>query len=175
VPVAVQKIEWGRFAAIADKAANISIVDKKAAGSELIAATGYYALLRSKGEAYVTPEKGSLGFVLKGGEAYIFSDNVTVKPVQAQLENGALTFNFDNKSYSTKFDLVNGAERILMTANGPVGSDGTFWTRTGYTPNTNMSLNGVLSNENGGSAAYVFQRTLDDNRFVNGVTTWGTK
>ena len=37
-----------------------------------------------------------------------------------------------------------------------------------------MVVNGVLSNEHGGSAAYLFERRLDEQRVVNGVALWGS-
>jgi hypothetical protein len=170
-----QKIEWGRFAAVADQPANLDLAAKTASGSQLIALKGGYALLRSSVKDYVTPERGSIGFTLQGGEAYIYSDNVTVKPVQAQLENGALNFNFDTKKFATNFDLVNGTERITMSATGSVASDGRFSVDNRYAPGNNMDLDGVLSNENGNKAAYLFQGRIENNRSVNGVTVWTGK
>ncbi len=35
-----------------------------------------------------------------------------------------------------------------------------------------MNVEGLLSNDNGGSAAYVFDARLDPKRTVNGVTYW---
>jgi hypothetical protein len=35
-----------------------------------------------------------------------------------------------------------------------------------------MQVDGVLSNANGGSAGYLFQKRLDDSRTTAGVTYW---
>jgi hypothetical protein len=35
-----------------------------------------------------------------------------------------------------------------------------------------MNVQGLLSNANGGGAAYIFDSRLDDKRTVNGATYW---
>jgi hypothetical protein len=35
-----------------------------------------------------------------------------------------------------------------------------------------MSLQGLLSKQNGGSAAYIFDSRLDEKRTLNGATYW---
>lgn len=178
-PVAVipeRKIVWGRFQPVLNQAAQIDLTAEFAAKSQLINLKGSYALLRTtNGKEYQIPERGSVGFGLVQSEAYIHSDNVTVLPVLAQLENGQLNFDFDKRKFSTSFDLVHGIERFNMRANGSVAQDGRFSVDNQYALPNNMSADGVLSNENGGSAAYIFMGRLAGDRTANGVTYWGAK
>lgn len=168
-----RKIVWGRFQPILDQQASVNLPEQAAAGAQLLGLKGKYALLRTAGSDYLTPERGSLGLALKDGEAYISSSNVTVAPVKAALENGVLNFNFDKKTFSTSFDLVSNGERFNMAANGMVAADGRFGVISQYAPGNNMSADGVLSSENGGSAAYLFIGNLSGDRTANGVTYWG--
>ena len=161
---------------VLNQAAQIDLTTEFAAKSQLINLKGSYALLRTtNGKEYQIPERGSVGFGLVQSEAYIHSDNVTVLPVLAQLENGQLNFDFDKRKFSTSFDLVHGIERFNMRANGSVAPDGRFSVDNQYALPNNMSADGVLSNENGGSAAYIFMGRLTGDRTANGVTYWGAK
>jgi hypothetical protein len=174
VPVQPERaIVWGRFAAIAGQPAQVDLTAQGAAGAQLISLKGAYALLRTDGKEYVAPERGSVGFVLKESEAYIYSDNPTVAPARAALENGQLTFDFDKRKYATSFDLVNQAERIKLQSLGSVASDGRFSVDSLYAPGNNMSVDGVLSSANGGTAAYLFQARIAGDRTATGATYWG--
>jgi hypothetical protein len=168
-------IVWGRFAAIAGQPAQINLTQQGAANAQLISLKGGFALLRSEGKEYVAPERGSVSFALRESEAYIYSDNLTVAPVKAQLENGQLSFDFDKRKYATSFDLVNNTERFQMRSLGSVAPDGRFSVDDLYAPGNNMSVDGVLSKANGGTAAYLFQGRLDNTRSASGATYWGAK
>ncbi|MDO8305157.1 FecR domain-containing protein [Herminiimonas sp.] len=173
-PVVHRTIVWGRFQPILDQAAQVVLAEQNAAKAQRIALLGSYALYRTTvGAEYLVPERGSVGFVMKDGEAYIASDNVTVLPVKARMENGLLNFDFDKKKFSTSFDLISGAETFKLAAGGTVASDGRFGVISQYAPGNNMTADGVLSNADGGSAAYVFRAPLSAGRTANGITYWG--
>jgi hypothetical protein len=73
----------------------------------------------------------------------------------------------------TSFELVGDGQTFKMMADGNVSADGRFGNNLVSSPLTNnMAVNGMLSNENGGSAAYLFQRRLDSARSANGITLW---
>jgi hypothetical protein len=171
-PAPARVLTWGRFAAIADRPAQLDLAEQMNGGAKRITQKGDYALLRDSGE-FTLPERGSVGFELQRGEATIFSDNPTVKPVQASLENGQLRFDFDKRKFATSFDLVNGAERINMVASGLVAGDGRFSGAGQFAIGNNMNVDGVLGGRNAESAAYLFQGRLSGDRDVFGGTTWG--
>jgi len=171
-PPPERTFNWGRFAAIADKPAQIDLAKKINEGATLITQKGDYALFRDNGE-FNMPERGSVGFELKGGEATIYSGNVTVKPVQASLENGKLNFDFDKRKFATSFDLVNGQERINLHAGGSVAGDGRFAVDSLYAIGNNMAVDGVLGGRNAEEAAYLFRANLSNDRTVQGGTSWG--
>lgn len=165
-------LSWGRFAAIADKPAEIDLARKIKEGEQLITQKGDYVLFRDNGE-FTMPERGSVGFELKGGEASIYSANVTVKPVQASLENGQLRFDFDKRKFATSFDLVSAQERINLHASGSVAGDGRFSVDSQFAIGNNMAVDGVLGGRNAEEAAYLFRANLSNDRTVQGGTTWG--
>jgi hypothetical protein len=135
---------------------------------------GPFLIFRTAGEDYVTPQRGSVAFNLKNSEAYIFNDDPTKSALAAQVKNGTLNFNFDNATFATTFDLVGGGESFKMASEGAVTSDGHFNTSNAslYTLKSNTEVTGVLSNQSGGSAAYLFHRRLDPTRYTDGVTLW---
>jgi hypothetical protein len=166
-----REIEWGRWASVAGQGPTISLTGPD--GSERIIG-GKYVLFRTAGKEYVLPERGSVGFVLKNGEAYIQNDDPAKAIVAAQLRNGQLNVDFGKASFVTSFDLVGGGETFKMMADGVVSSDGRLGNTDSYMrPLTNnMSVNGVLSNAGGGSAGYIFHGRLDATRTADGVTYW---
>ena len=169
-----RKIEWGRWLALSNSPATIDSAAPP--GGERVR-NGDYAVIRTGGREYVTPERGSASFVLQGGEATIRNANHTVETTTAQLQNGSFVVDFGKGSYVTSFDLVNGSETFNMKSDGLLTKDGRFGNSSSdpYTkPATNnMQIDGMMSNENGGSAAYIFFRRLNDAREINGVTVWG--
>lgn len=166
-------LQWGRWVALAGHPATIGVTTP--AGGERLLGTDY-VLFRTAGRDYVAPERGSASFVLKDGEATIRAPGAGGAVTVASLQNGVLAFDFGKRSFVTSFDVVNGTEVLQMKADGTLNSSGRFgnsssdvWLRPQA---NNMRVDGFLSNENGGSAAYLFSRTLDDQRTVNGVTVW---
>ncbi len=169
-----RKIQWGRWLALNNMPATIS--NDRVEGADRLLGDDY-TIIRTAGREYVTPERGSASFALKGGEATIRNQgNATVT---ADLKNGLLAVDFGQSTYTTSFDVVSGGETFSMKAEGSVTKNGLFATTTRDVlinpQSNNMTVNGVLSNEDGGAAAYLFKRTLQDNREMNGVTVWGVK
>ncbi|WP_288381750.1 FecR domain-containing protein [uncultured Massilia sp.] len=171
-----RKIEWGRWYALNDKPATI-IIDRSSGGE--LATAGEYAITRAEsGREYVAPERGSVAFVLKDGEATIRSADKISSTNTAELTNGLLAVDFGKASFVTSFDVMNGSETIGMKAAGNVAQNGRFGNslvdQFRNPESNNMEVNGFLNNENGGTAAYVFKGTLKDNREIEGVTAWGS-
>jgi hypothetical protein len=165
-----REIQWGRWASLMEQAPTASL-DGPAGAERIIG--GNFVLFRTAGKDYVQPERGSVGFVLKNSEAYIFNDDPSKAIVAAQVRNGQLNVDFGKASFVTTFDLVGGGETFKMMADGAVSADGRFGNTPYVRPATNnMAVDGVLSNAGTGSAAYMFQGRLDATRTTNGVTYW---
>lgn len=172
IPEESRKIIWGRWQPLLDQPANVDIVKLVDAKAQLLAINSYFAVLRSKGADWQIPATGSAGFALKQSEAYIL-DEPTRKFSAAKLENGRLLVDFAKASFSTSFDLVNQQnERFKFKALGDVSRDGQLLGANQLTLPTNMSVSGVLGPENGGSAAYIFQGRVDNQRQATGITYW---
>jgi hypothetical protein len=178
-PVAVaialpdRDIVWGRWQVVAGRPPIFNLA-QALDQNELVGLNGNYALLRSLGpDTFVAPNNGSIGFQLKASEAFIYTDYTPTFRVEtpATLSNGTLTVDFGSKSFATSVDLTSGAESFALHGGGAVGADGKL---NGGANNQNgvMNLQGLLSKQNGGSAAYIFDTRLDEKRTANGVTYW---
>jgi hypothetical protein len=167
-------IVWGRWQVVAGTPPKfiLSIAQEQ---SELVALNGNFALLRGPGsDNYVAPVNGSIGFQLRDGEAFVYTDFTPTYRIAtpATLSNGTLNVDFGSKSFATGFDMTTTAETIKLQGGGAVGADGRLYGdaaggRAGY-----INIQGLLSKQNGGSAAYIFDGRLDEKRTVNGVTYW---
>lgn len=163
-------LQWGRWAPLLGEQATASIDGP--AGAERILG-GNFVLFRTAGDAYVAPERGSVSFALKDGQAYIINDDPTKSAVAGSMSNGKLSVDFGARSFTTSFDLAGGGSTYKLYAQGDVTSSGLIGNNPGLHPvANNMSVDGFLSNANGGSAAYLFRSRLDDTHSANGVTYW---
>jgi hypothetical protein len=142
--------------------------------AELLATNGDYALLRTPGREFVTPNNGSMGFALRDYDAVVYTDygygSRTIAP--ATVANGSLNVDFGSRTFATNFTILSRDESIPFQATGAVGSDGRLFGdetkgRPGY-----LNVQGLLSNDKGGSAAYIFDGRIDALRTVNGATYW---
>lgn len=165
-------IVWGRWQRVLGKTAKINLA-KEQGRSELLAVNGNYALFRTPGKEYVLPERGTVGFAMYDSEAFIYSDygaNRVTAP--ATLTNGKLNVDFGSRTFTTSLDLLTRTEKFGLQGQGTLSRDGRMHgdaanSRVGF-----IELQGLLSNENGGSAAYIFNGRLDNIRTVNGATYW---
>lgn len=163
-------LQWGRWQPLLGEQATASF--EGPAGAERILG-GNFVLFRTAGDAYVTPERGSVGFVLAGGQAYIVNDDPAKAAIEGKLKNGQLNVDFGTRSFTTSFDLAGGGANYKLYGQGAVTADGRFGNSPTAQPvGNNMNVDGFLSNANGGSAGYIFHSRLDDTRVANGVTYW---
>ncbi|MYN39733.1 hypothetical protein GTP55_10145 [Duganella sp. FT109W] len=165
------RLIWGRWQIVADQAIQNNNAALAAAGNTEIARNSYYTIFRSPGDVFKSPERGSVAFNLQGGEAMVLNSATKAQSL-ASIENGLLSVNFDTARFTTGFDLVSDGTRSKLQAGGGVTSDGLLMGDLLYYTSANMTVRGGLSNEKGGSAAYIFTSRLDDKRVVNGVTYW---
>lgn len=168
-----RQIVWGRWQGLADKPASLDVAAEWGKGSTLIYKTPDYALFHTDGREAQTPERGAVSFTLAQGEATIRNENTAIAPIVAKVENGQLSFNFDNRTFATSFDVVNQSERISLQSTGLVASDGRFANDSSvyFNPNA-VYVNGFLSQDKGLNAAYLFESRLSAQRTVNGITYW---
>jgi hypothetical protein len=168
-------IIWGRWLVVAGLPPHFNLPITINAGNEVVAMDGNYALLRSQSpSSYVAPNNGSIGFQLKGGEAFIYTQFTPGYRIEtpATLSNGMLNVDFGNRSFATSIDLTSGAETFKLSGTGGVSDDGRLQGAGSNGQTGVMNLQGLLSKQNGGSAAYIFDSPIDDKRTANGVTYW---
>jgi hypothetical protein len=166
-------IVWGRWQQINGNLPRIDF-GAESQKNELLAINGNYALFRTPGQDYIAPNEGSIGFVLRDSEAFVYTDYGYSSRVSspASLVNGRLNVNFGSRAFETSLDLINNGETTPLHAQGAVGNDGRLYgdaanSRIGF-----MNVQGLLSRDKGGSASYIFDARLDALRTVNGATYW---
>jgi hypothetical protein len=166
-------IVWGRWQYMDPTRAPINLIAERQK-SELLAVNGNFALFRTPGKDYVAPNNGSIGFSLRDSDAFVYTDygpqSRVVTP--ATLTNGKLNVDFGRKNFETSFDLSSTGKTTPFQAQGTIGTDGRLYgdaanSRVGF-----VNVQGVLSNDKGGSAAYIFDGRLDPLRTVNGAAYW---
>jgi hypothetical protein len=168
-----QGIVWGRWVQFDAYYAKLNLA-AELEKNRLLATNGDYALLRTPGRDYVAPSNGSIGFALQDSEAVVYTEysyaSKTATP--ATIVNGSLNVNFGSRTFDTRLDIVSKDETLPFRASGTVGSDGLL---TGDAANGTpglMNVQGVLSHDKGGTAAYIFDGRIDALRKVNGATSW---
>ncbi|MBB3118058.1 FecR family protein [Pseudoduganella violacea] len=165
-PPPVREVSWGRWNTVLNMPANSGLSKD---GAERIALGDDFVLFRSRsGSQFIAPERGSIGMVIASSEAYV--RDIYTGPQAATLENGQLLFNFDKRSFTTSFDLVTGDETRKMASEGGVNSTGDFFGQNRYSPNSNMTVTGAMTDLNG--ATYLFKSSLDAKRSAGGVVVW---
>lgn len=162
-----QAVSWGRWQALVDKAPNATLSKD---GAVRLATNEVYVLFRDKeGVPYVLPERGSAGFALAGGEAYV-RDSQTQARTAATLQNGQLNVDFGKASFTTSFDVTDQATLYKLATFGSVTKDGQFTSVNQFALPSNMLVYGALSGD--GGATYLFQSNLTSRRVISGVTVW---
>lgn len=176
VPQKDSGILWGRFVRIGAPPATISLAEEMAK-SELLAVKGNFALFRTPGKEYVARENGSVGFSMAASEAYVYTDYApgVRMTAAASLSNGRLDVNFGSKTFATSFDLTSKDESFKFQAQGALSADGRLYGDDANGRAGHMNVDGILSNEKGGTAAYIFDGRIDARRTINGGTSWRIK
>ena len=165
---------WGRWQPVRGLA---PVLDYATEGdkNERIALNGYFALYRSPGNEYVTPNSGGVGFSLRASEAYVtteYGSGITTVS-SAQLSNGKLNIDFGKRSFDTSMDLTTKNDVVKLSGEGIVTGDGRLYGDAGGRQRY-LNIQGLVTNERGpsSSAATIFDGRIDDRRTVNGGATW---
>lgn len=168
-------IIWGRWQVLLNQSPTIDLTTQlNNNGARLVAINSNFALLTDKNRVWITPSNISLGFALQQSEAYVL--NTASNAVNnAALQNGVLQVNFSTSTFNTSFNVLYGSSVAKLQALGSVTPTGELIGANQFIAPTNMVVNGVLSNQNGGSAAYLFQSRIDSLHSVTGATYWTAK
>jgi hypothetical protein len=166
-------IIWGRWVQFDAYYPKFSL-SQTMANAELIATNGDYALFRTPGREYVSPNNGSIGFTLRDSEAVVYTDYgygaKTIAP--ATLANGELSVDFGRRSFATRFDVLSKGESHPFQAEGSVRDDGRLIGNQSNSRPGLLNVQGLLSNDKGGGASYIFDGRIDQLRSVNGAAYW---
>ena len=168
---ASSQIMWGRWAEVLGQPAKLDFV-KLSGQAKTIAVLDNFALFQTKNTEWQVPNTGTMGFALKDSEAYVRDETKGLMTI-AQVQNASLNVDFAKSSFATNFDLNTSIGTYKLNSVGSVDSKGQFSNDNIFT--SNMVVQGVLSSENGGAAAYLFKSRLDDTHLASGVTVWAKK
>lgn len=165
----VPVIVWGRWQPLVDVPADLDMAREMQA-KNLVALDSYFALFVAKDAKWVAPLQAEMSFKLENYRAQVQTDGGAVTP--ATLENARLDVNFAKGSFTTQFDLLSAGQRTALQAQGGVQNDGTFANVSQFVPGSNMLVQGVLANQAGLRAGYLFQSRIDSSSVASGVTYW---
>ncbi|MFZ6875193.1 FecR family protein [Undibacterium sp. Di27W] len=170
----VNTIIWGRYYELFGQKADFDISKQNDSSTRFM--NIYYGVNQVKNTEWQIPTTGSMGFALNDSLA-LMKDNVKNLETPAKLENGKLQLDFAKATFTTGFDVIAGSEKFALRGEGSVTSNGVLFGANQYLPTANMSVQGVVTAEKGGTAAYVFQSKLDEDgkRMIYGVTYWNKK
>lgn len=170
-PVQHAGIQWGRWQRVTGPAPDFNLT-LAMAKNQLIAVNGNFAILRTAGQEYVVPERGGMGFKLADSEAYIYTDyGATYSASAATLSNGKLDVDFGKRSFTTSFDMSRRDEKYSFRGDGAISADGGLYGAADGRPG-HLNIQGLLTSDKKGGAAYIFDGRIDDRRTVNGGTYW---
>lgn len=165
-------IMWGRWQQVSGLPADFSL-KLEWGKNQLVAIHGNYALLRTEGKEYVAPVRGNVGFTLADSEAFVITNyGSTSLATAATLSNGKLNVDFGNRSFATSFDASTRKENFSFRGEGAVSADGTLYGDRADGRQGFINVTGMLSNNKGGGAAYIFDGRIDERRTINGGTYW---
>lgn len=172
-PHAGSTLQWGRWGELA-QAGDALDLERAFVTHKIVSLNPHFILLRPRDSQWERPASRTLDFQLQNAQALIQrqSDGSTYA---AQVENGRLNMDFVNSRFTTRFDLLADGQRISRHAQGQVFPDGTFQNVSQYLGNNNMRVDGLLHQEGGSRAVYLFQSQLDDQRTAYGVTDWSSR
>lgn len=171
-PVQYAGIKWGRWQEVAYLAPNFNLTIE-GARNQLVAVVGNFAVFRTAGKEYTVPERGNTGFKLADSQAFIHTHYGTTSVASAaSMSNGKLNVDFGSKAFTTSFDLANKDEKFSFNGSGVVTADGTLYGDRSNGRRGVLNVQGLLSGANGGSASYIFDGRIDDQRTINGGTYW---
>jgi hypothetical protein len=136
------------------------------AGRDITVGNWTYLLFRdSKGSTLVKPDLGVVSFALNSAQAFYHSDTGVVA---MQVNSGALSVNFTDKSFATQLGLNSLASgKVDFSAAGKYQDGGFFYN------NTDMQRMAGSVSLDGTEAGYFFEKTLGEGKSVEGITLWG--
>jgi len=165
-------ILWGRWVSLGGPVEDFNLTLERAK-HQLVAVNGNFAIFRTAGQEYVSPERGEVGFLLADSEAYVITNyGTTSSAAAATLSNGKLNVDFGGRSFTTSFNATSRKEMFSFRGEGTVGKDGTLYGDRADGRSNFVNVQGLLSNDKGGGAAYIFDGQIDARRTINGGTYW---
>jgi len=164
----VSYVQWGRWQEIA----NLPVADIDATlgnQRELTALVGPYFMSRDRNPNMVMPAGGTYQFSLRDYEAYIFNSSASTA-TQAQITDSHLAINFENRSFTTNFNVVTANQTVNVSAQGGVSSDGKLVNELFA---GNATVRGALAGANADQAGFIFNRPINSATSALGATRWG--
>lgn len=172
-PYSGPALQWGRWSDLA-QADNAQALERALVTHKIASLTPHFVLLRPRDSQWVAPASRTLDFQLRDAQALIELP-ANGSTYSAQVENGRLNMDFVNSRFTTRLDLLADGERIPLHAEGQVFPDGTFQNVSQHLGNNSMQVDGLLHQEGGTRAVFLFKSQLDAQRTAYGITDWSSR
>jgi hypothetical protein len=164
-------IVWGRWQYLVNvsPATSLEEVQRRISG-QLPLLSGLYAIGRIANSELTLPAEGKFAFALRSHEAFILNYN-TGRAENAGVHNGALSVDFDRRTFDTSLDVRGASGTVAVTGRGSITNDGQM---VGDLLRSKASIDGVLAGKDARQAGYVFSKPVDESGLsAYGATYWG--
>lgn len=168
-PPPAPQIFWGRWQILAgmpDAGAGLQeLLSQK--GNRLVALNPLFGLVGEQQTNLVLPSAGVYNFSLQSHESYILSE-ASPQALPARIENPALSVDFNQKRFDTRFTVRTDQHNVNVAAYGSVLSDGTMVSELiGPT----ATVRGALAND-AKQAGFLYQQRINPGQIAVGATYW---
>jgi hypothetical protein len=165
------QVVWGRWSALAGVPATATPEQLMQQASELVAVNEWFAIFRVPRPDLALPVAGRFDFQLQAYEAFLVNPSGTAHV--AQIQNPALSIDFGQRRFDTRFNVVANGTSYDMTSKGSVMADGKLQSELnpiGF----NTAVQGTLGGKNGTQAGYIFFSQPIDSTGTKavGATSW---
>lgn len=162
-------LRWGRWQALAASPASIDLKAALAAGAQMIAIGPAHAIVREAAPSLALPQEGGVEFKLAEHEGS-FRNEQTGQITPANASNASLSVDFATRRFATSLTLSGQNQPTTQVkAQGTIEADGRFHSA----PLSSSNVTGAFGGSAAQEAAYLYQKRVDQNVIVSGVTYWG--
>jgi hypothetical protein len=162
--VSVNKLQWGRWNAVAEGSSAPTVTSLLGPGREITVGNDVFGLVRASGPLNL-PVNGVVNFTMAGSEAVV---QTTSGLEAAKVTAGSMSIDFFKRGFDTAIAVKHGGGQETLTAAGAVTFLGFLYSNP---DKSNMTVNGAIA-QGGTEAAYLFEKSLLANKTLLGAVRW---
>jgi hypothetical protein len=162
--VSVNKLQWGRWNAVAEGSSAPTVTSLLGPGREITVGNDVFGLVRTAAPLNL-PVNGVVSFTMAGSEAVVQS---AAGLEAAKVIAGSMSIDFFKRGFDTAIAVKHGGGQETLTAAGAVTYLGFLYSNP---DKSNMTVNGAIA-QGGTEAAYLFEKSLLANKTLLGAVRW---